>query len=65
MFRYLTLFISSIFLSGCFIFGEPTEFDETAGQSPEWIYNKAEAFLIREISEKPLDFLEKLSKKIS
>jgi len=63
MFRYLTLFISSIFLAGCFIFGEPTEFDETAGQSPEWIYNKAEALSDQRDFRKAIGFLEKLVKR--
>ena len=58
MFRYLTLFISSIFLAGCFIFGEPTEFDETTGQSPEWIYNKAEAFSDQRDFRKTLDYFD-------
>ena len=60
MIRYLTLFISSIFLAGCFIFGEPTEFDETSGQSPEWIYNKAEALSDQRDFRKAIGFLEKL-----
>jgi outer membrane protein assembly factor BamD len=63
MFRYLTLFISSIFLAGCFIFGEPTEFDETTGQSPQWIYAKAEALLDQRDFRKSIDFLEKLIKR--
>ena len=60
MIRYLTLFISSIFLAGCFIFGEPTEFDETSGQSPEWIYNKAEALSDQRDFRKAIGFLDKL-----
>jgi len=63
MIRYLTLFISSIFLAGCFIFGEPTEFDETTGQSPEWIYGKAEAFTDQRDFRKTIDYLEKLVKR--
>jgi len=63
MFRYLTLFISAIFLAGCFIFGEPTEFDETTGQSPEWIYDKAESFSDQRDFRKSIKFLEKLIKR--
>jgi len=63
MFRYLTLFISSIFLAGCFIFGEPTEFDETTGQSPDWIYSNAEKFSDQRDFRKATDFLEKLIKR--
>src|SRR6056300_322520 len=63
MIRYLTLFVSSIFLAGCFIFGEPTEFDETTGQSPEWIYDKAQSLLDQRDFRKSIDFLEKLIKR--
>ena len=63
MFRYITLFISSIFLAGCFIFGEPTEFDETVGQSPEWIYNRAEGFSDQRDYRLTINFLEKLVKR--
>jgi outer membrane protein assembly factor BamD len=63
MFRYLTLFISSIFLSGCFIFGEPTEFDETVGQTPEWIFNRADGFSNQKDYRLTITFLEKLVKR--
>ena len=63
MIRYLTLFVSSIFLAGCFIFGEPTEFDETTGQSPEWIYDRAEGFQDQRDFRKSIGFLEKLIKR--
>lgn len=63
MIRYLTLFVSSIFLAGCFIFGEPTEFDETSGQSPEWIYDRAEGFQDQRDFRKSIGFLEKLIKR--
>jgi outer membrane protein assembly factor BamD len=63
MFKYLTLFVATIFLSGCFIFGEPTEFDETIGQSPEWIYDKAQGFLDQRDFRKSIGFLEKLIKR--
>jgi outer membrane protein assembly factor BamD len=63
MIKYLTLFISSIFLAGCFIFGEPEEFDETVGQSPEWIYQRAEFFTDQRDFRKTIEFLEKLVKR--
>jgi len=63
MIRYLTLFISSIFLAGCFIFGEPSEFDETTGQSPEWIYNRADGFLDQKDYRKTMSYHEKLIKR--
>ena len=40
--KLLFSLILSALLSGCFIFGEPTEFDETSGQSDSWIINEAE-----------------------
>jgi outer membrane protein assembly factor BamD len=63
MIKYLTLFVSSIFLAGCFIFGEPTEFDETTGQSPEWIYDRAVGLKNQRDFRKSIDFLEKLIKR--
>ena len=36
--------ILSVLLSGCFIFGEPTEFDETTGRSDLWILQQSENF---------------------
>src|SRR6056300_1056608 len=63
MIRYLTLFISTLFLAGCFIFGEPTEFDETLGQSPEWIFEKAEGLSSQRDFRKSIDFYLKLIKR--
>tara|TARA_B100000035_G_C21037172_1_gene571768 strand:- start:3871 stop:4710 length:840 start_codon:yes stop_codon:yes gene_type:complete len=63
MIRYLTLFIYSIFLAGCFFFGEPTEFDETTGQSPEWIYNQAEGFSDQRDLRKSIRYFEILIKR--
>jgi len=63
MLKYLTLFVATIFLSGCFIFGEPTEFDETSGQSPEWIFDQANIFLDSKDYRKTVDYLEKLVKR--
>jgi len=63
MIRYLTLFVSSIYLTGCFIFVEPTEFDETTGQSPEWIYDRAVGLKDQRDFRKSINFLEKLIKR--
>ena len=63
MIRVLTALILTVFLSGCFIFGEPTEFDETTGQSPQWIMNKADGFAESRDWRKVIDFLEKLVKR--
>ena len=63
MFRYLTLFTSSIFLAGCFFFGEPTEFDDTVGQTPEWIYTQAESFLNQRDLRKSIRYYEILIKR--
>lgn len=50
-------------LSGCFIFGEPTEFDETQGQSPQWIYEAADNMMAARDFRKSVDYLEKLIKR--
>ena len=63
MLKYLTLFVATIFLSGCFIFGDPTEFDETIGQSPEWISQRAQGFLDQRDFPKAINFYEKLIKR--
>ena len=42
--KYLLSIILSALLSGCFIFGEPTEFDETTGQTPGWVLLKATTY---------------------
>lgn len=63
MIRVLTALILTVFLSGCFIFGEPTEFDETTGQSPQWIMNKADSFAESRDWKKVIGYLEKLVKR--
>ena len=40
----LTSLLLSLILSGCFIFGEPTEFDETIGRTDAEIVRGAEVF---------------------
>ena len=42
--KLLFSLILSALLSGCFIFGDPTELDETRGRSDHWIINEAEFF---------------------
>ena len=63
MIRYLTLFISSIILTSCFIFGEPTEFDPTTGQSPDWILERSKGFSDQRDWRNTILYLENLVKK--
>tara|TARA_B110000503_G_scaffold92389_1_gene139338 strand:- start:592 stop:1374 length:783 start_codon:yes stop_codon:yes gene_type:complete len=53
----------SALLSGCFIFGEPTEFDETQGKSDQWIIQQAELFSANKDWAKSIDYLEKAEKR--
>ena len=64
--KYLKLYmkllfslILSVMLSGCFIFGDPTELDETEGRSEQWIINEAEYFASSKDWTKAIAFLEK------
>ena len=50
--------ILSVLLSGCFIFGDPTEFDETSGQSDDWIINEAEFYSSSNNWTKAISYLE-------
>ena len=56
--KLLFSLILSALLSGCFIFGEPTEFDETSGQSDSWIINEAEFFSSSKNWTKAIAYLE-------
>ena len=42
--KLISTLILTFFLSGCFFFGDPVEFDETTGQTPEWILGRGEAY---------------------
>ena len=42
--KLFSTLILTLLLSGCFIFGDPVEFDETTGQTPQWILSKGEAY---------------------
>lgn len=44
-------------------FGEPTEFDDTVGQSPEWIFSSAESFLNQRDLRKGIRYYEILIKR--
>ena len=55
--------ILSVLLSGCFIFGEPTEFDETMGRSDLWILQQAENFSQNRDWIKAADYLERAEKR--
>ena len=56
--KLLFSLILSVILSGCFIFGEPEEFDETAGQSDAWIISEAEFFAASKDWTKVIAYLE-------
>ena len=55
--------ILSVLLSGCFIFGEPTEFDETMGRSDLWILQQSENFAANRDWIKVIDYLERAEKR--
>ena len=42
--KLISILILTFLLSGCFIFGDPVEFDETTGQTPQWILSRGEAY---------------------
>ena len=58
----LSLILSAL-LSGCFIFGEPTEFDETKGRSDLWILQQSENFAQSKDWIKTIDYLERAEKR--
>ena len=58
----LSLILSAL-LSGCFIFGEPTEFDETMGRSDLWILQQSENFAQNRDWGKVIDYLERAEKR--
>jgi len=65
-FKILSIFLSlilSVLLSGCFIFGDPTEVDETQGKSVQWIMQQAEFFSANKDWAKSIDYLEKAEKR--
>ena len=58
-----SIFLLSIFLSGCAIFGEPTEIDETLGRSDREIVKDAEIFSANKDWQRTIEFLEKAEKR--
>ena len=50
--------ILSVLLSGCFIFGDPEEFDETEGRNDVWIINEAAFFSDSKDWQKAITYLE-------
>jgi outer membrane protein assembly factor BamD len=54
-----SVFLLSIFLSGCAIFGEPTEIDETLGRSDKEIVKAAEIFSANKDWQRTIEFLGK------
>ena len=59
---FLSLILSAL-LSGCFIFGEPTEYDETVGRNEIWILQQSEAFAQNKNWVKVIDYLERAEKR--
>jgi len=55
--------ILSVLLSGCFIFGEPTEYDETVGRNDIWILQQSENFAENRNWVKVIDYLERAEKR--
>jgi len=58
----LSLILSAL-LSGCFIFGEPTEYDETVGRNEIWILQQSENFAANRNWVKVIDYLERAEKR--
>ena len=56
--KLLFSLILSVILSGCFIFGNPEEFDETEGRSDAWIINEAEFYADSKDWTKVISYLE-------
>jgi len=52
--------IAAILLSGCAIFGDPTEFDETKGWNVQRLYTEADALMRSRDYEKAIDYFQKL-----
>ena len=61
--KLLFSLILSVIVSGCFIFGDPTELDLTEGRSEQWIINEAEFFASSKDWTKAIDFLERGEKR--
>ncbi|HZV61474.1 MAG TPA: outer membrane protein assembly factor BamD [Methylophilaceae bacterium] len=52
--------IAALFLAGCAIFGDPTEFDETKGWSVQRLYTEAETLMRTRDYETAIDYFQKL-----
>jgi len=59
----LTSLLLSLILSGCIIFGEPTEFDETTGRTDAEIVRGAEVFSANKDWQRSIEWLEKAEKR--
>lgn len=57
--KYIPVFILSALLTGCVIFGEPIEYDETLGRTPAWVLNKAQIYSENKNWPQAIDVLEK------
>jgi len=61
--KLLLSLILSALLSGCFIFGEPTEYDETVGRSDVWILQQSQVFSRNNDWARTIDYLERAEKR--
>ena len=59
----LTSLLLSLIISGCAIFGEPTEYDETLGRTDAEIIIAAEVFSANKDWQRAIDYLEKAEKR--
>jgi len=57
--KLISTLILTLLLSGCFFFGDPVEFDETTGQSPQWILTRGEAYASNRDWPEAIKVLEK------
>ena len=57
--KLISTLILTFLLSGCFIFGDPVEFDETTGQTPQWIFQEVRLMQATVIGLQQLRVLEK------
>ncbi len=58
--KYILILVFTLFLNGCAIFGEPTEFDDTKGWTAERIYQEGAAMMVDKDYEKAIVYFQKL-----
>ena len=42
--KLFSALVIAFMLSGCFIFGDPVDFDETTGETTQWILSRGESY---------------------